>query len=300
MAMRHRHLEFIVQGRRQRAASESPLLSSAQSPWSGFLLERHAVSAGDAASRLVPQPRVVLVAVGSLSVDERARVGCHRFVAGPGSVTIRPRGHETRSTSWTPLAQPCEALDVEVDVSTLARLAPGDDALEHVELIPQSAIEDPALATLLRLIEAEVAAGCPTGRLYGESLSLALAAHLAGRYATAPVKPQPTGGLSRHQLRRVLDYVRAHLGGDLSLPELSGVIGLSAYHFFRAFRASVGVSPHQHVIGQRIGEARRLLAARRLSIAEVALALGFADQSHFAEAFRKATGTTPGRYRQES
>ena len=78
------------------------------------------------------------------------------------------------------------------------------------------------------------------------------------------------------------------------------MVGLSSSHFARAFRTSVGISPHQYVIGQRIGEARRLLAARRLSVAEVALALGFADQSHFAEAFRKATGTTPGRYRQES
>jgi AraC family transcriptional regulator len=208
-AMRHRQLEFAAEGRRHRAASGVPLLSSVRSPWSGFSLERHAVSAGDEASRLVPQTRVVLVAVGSLSVEERALVGCYRFVAGPGSVTIGPRGHQQPSHSWAPSAQPCETLHVDVDVSTLARLAPGDDALARVAPIPQSGIEDPALAALLRPMEADVAAGCPTGRLYSESLSLALAAHVAGRYSTAPAKALPKGGLSRHQLRRVLKYIRA-------------------------------------------------------------------------------------------
>jgi AraC family transcriptional regulator len=298
--MRKPYLEVLIDGRRQRIA-DSPLLSSAQTAWSGFLLERHTSSpAGHLPEVLYPRNMVVLVLAGTVSIEDRSLAGRSPFVAGPGSVTIWPRGHQPRSHSWTWRTQPRELLIVEAGLATLARLARGGDALERVELIPQPGIEDPALAMLLRLMEAYIAAGCPTGRLYGESLSLALAAHVTGRHSTAPAQAPLKGGLSRHQLRRVLDYVRAHLGGDLSLPELAGVAGLSPYHFARAFRTSVGMSPHQFVLAQRIAEARRLLAAQRLSVTDVALAVGFSCQSHFNDAFRRATGTTSRRYRQES
>ena len=74
---------------------------------------------------------------------------------------------------------------------------------------------------------------------------------------------------------------------------------LSPKHFLVAFRNSVGVTPHQYVIRERVREATRLLAARRMSVAEVALTLGFSSQSHFTEIFQKAIGTTPKRYQQE-
>jgi AraC family transcriptional regulator len=297
--MDRRQQYIIGDGRRQTPGV--CLLSSEHTAWSGFLLERHGeLAEGYWADALWPSARVVLVVAGSMCVEERAPQSQHRFVAGVGSITIWPVGHHARSLSWAPLAQPFETLSIEVDGPTLARLAPGDAALALGAMTPQLGIKDSALATLVRLMAADVAAECPTGRLYGEALSLALAANVAGRYSTSPAKAPPKGGLSRRELGRVLEYVRAHLGGDLSLPELSRVVGLSPYHFCLAFRTSMSVSPHQYVIGQRIGEARRLLAARRLSVAEVALAVGFANQSHFAEAFRKATGTTPGRYPRES
>jgi AraC family transcriptional regulator len=114
------------------------------------------------------------------------------------------------------------------------------------------------------------------------------------------VKIRPLkGGLPRPQLQRVLDYIEARLGSDLSLTELAGVAELSPDHFSRAFRNSVGFTPHQYVIRERISAAKRLLAARRTPIAEVALALGFASQSHFTELFHRAVGTTPKRYQQE-
>lgn len=276
------------------------LLCSTQSPWSGFFLERQGVVAeGRNGAGCVLSHSIVVVLAGSIDIEQHTRHGQHRFVAGPGSITVWAKGHEFRSIFWGPSTQPCEALRIDLDASTLTRLAPGDDPLARFELLPQWGVENPALATLMRLMGADVAAGCPTGRLYGESLSLAFAAHLAGRYSTGPVEIRPKGGLSRLDLRRVLEYVRAHLDRNASLAELSSLLGLSPYYFSRAFKTSVGMSPHQYIITQRIAEGRRLLATGRMSLAEVAHAVGFAHQSHFADAFRKATGTTPGRYRLE-
>jgi len=144
-----------------------------------------------------------------------------------------------------------------------------------------------------------VAAGCPAGRLFAESLCLALAAHVAQRHgdgtAAAPVFP---GGLSRRQLERVRGHIEACLDGDLSLGDLAAVAGLSPRHFAVAFRKSVGITPHQYVLRRRVDQAKFLLTARRASIAEVATTVGFASQSHFTEVFRRLVGITPTRYRQ--
>jgi AraC-like DNA-binding protein len=76
--------------------------------------------------------------------------------------------------------------------------------------------------------------------------------------------------------------------------------GLSAKHFARAFRQSTGVPPHRWLIEKRIERAKALLLGGGLSLAEIALACGFADQSHFTAAFRRGTGITPGAYRRET
>ena len=89
-----------------------------------------------------------------------------------------------------------------------------------------------------------------------------------------------------------------NLDSDLSVAELATLAHLSPSHFVQVFRQSVGMTPHQYVKRQRIAKAKRLLAEGHLSIAEVALAAGFANQSHFGEAFRQLVGATPKRYQE--
>jgi AraC family transcriptional regulator len=155
------------------------------------------------------------------------------------------------------------------------------------------------LHTLITAMVAEVKAGCPAGRLYGESLSLALAAHIVGRYSAAKAEGSPVkGGLSRRQLATVLQFIHENMKGDLSLADLAGAACLSASHFALSFKRSLGLSPHQYVIRERINRARQLLAEARLSITEVAHAVGFSNQSHFTETFRRVTGATPRQFQQ--
>jgi AraC-like DNA-binding protein len=72
---------------------------------------------------------------------------------------------------------------------------------------------------------------------------------------------------------------------------------MSPYHFARLFKRSTGVPPHRFVVRRRIDEARALLSAGTVPIAEIARLVGFRTTSHFATTFRRITGMTPGRYR---
>ena len=108
---------------------------------------------------------------------------------------------------------------------------------------------------------------------------------------------QTAGGLPECRVRRVAQYVQDNLHRQLRLAELSGLVHMSPYHFARRFKQSTGVSPHRFLVQRRIEQARTLLAAESLSIAEIARSVGFRTPSHFTTTFRRVTGITPSGYR---
>lgn len=107
----------------------------------------------------------------------------------------------------------------------------------------------------------------------------------------------PRGGLSPGALRRVREYVAAHIHENLDVGTLASHAGLSRYHFFRAFKASVGMPPHRYVLEQRIRKASELIERSEEPLTRIALNLGFADQSHFSRSFHALVGLTPSQFR---
>jgi len=109
--------------------------------------------------------------------------------------------------------------------------------------------------------------------------------------------PSMESGLPRYKLRRVMAYVDARLGGPISLDDLANVAGVSRFHFHRQFRKTVGVTPREYVLRARIERAKGLLTESDLTVGEVSGAVGFADQSHFSNIFRRLTAMTPRGFR---
>ena len=99
------------------------------------------------------------------------------------------------------------------------------------------------------------------------------------------------------RLRRVTDYIRAHIDQDLALAQLGAVVCMSPFHFARLFQRSTGMPPHQFVVRTRIDRDSLLLATQEESIARIAQSVGFRTPSHFATVFRRVTGETPRAYR---
>jgi AraC-like DNA-binding protein len=118
-----------------------------------------------------------------------------------------------------------------------------------------------------------------------------------GTFGKMTPAPQSYGGLSPGAMRRVREYVAAHLSESTDLAMLAAVAGVSIHHFARGFKQSAGMTPHYYLTQKRVERAQDMLANTNLSMSEIAYAVGFSDQSHLARHFRQMLGITPGQFR---
>ena len=105
------------------------------------------------------------------------------------------------------------------------------------------------------------------------------------------------GGLPPCVRRRVHDYIAAHLDQKITNDALAQIAGLSTAHFCAVFKQTEGMSPHRYVVQCRLRRTQQLLTSTEMSLAEIADAVGFSNQSHCIHYFREIVGVTPGDYR---
>jgi AraC family transcriptional regulator len=207
-----------------------------------------------------------------------------------GSLTFFPPGVTLRTAR--PAGRLVQVLwDSELYTTLMPELRGADRQFEYL-----GASHDPLLAQIVTALSQEIGGGLGDGILI-ESLGVAMCIRLARQYLGRLPLPA-SKGLSEERLRRVRDYIEAHLDRDLSLTALAEVARLSPYHFSRSFKEATGLGPQRFVTQRRLERAKALLRRTARPLAAIARDTGFADQSHLTAVFRRETGSTPGRYRQ--
>ncbi len=167
---------------------------------------------------------------------------------------------------------------------------------DGIELVEQRRSTDPTLHHIALALRAGIQSGVALDRMYGETLSTALAVHLLREYGAAVLGPKKQyGGLPREKLMRAVEYVQDQLETDLTVSRIAQAVCLSPYHFTRLFKESTGQSPHQYVVETRVRKAKELLTTGKFTISEVAHYVGFADQSHLTRHFKRLFGLPPKR-----
>lgn len=159
-------------------------------------------------------------------------------------------------------------------------------------------LADDCVASIGAAMVSDIDAMKPSSHLFLTSLALALLTHVAIRYGgLEPVERIRKGGLAPWQTHRAQERMLAGLDKDLELSAVARECGLSASHFSRAFRKTVGEPPHTWLVRRRIEAAKEMMASCDVALATVALSCGFADQSHFTRAFTRQMGISPGLWR---
>lgn len=153
--------------------------------------------------------------------------------------------------------------------------------------MPRLPSYDALVAQILFTLRDRAGDGTAPEPLLADSLVLALIVyHSVSAGLPSPAASPMKGGLAPWRMKRVVDYVEANLETPITLVDMAKQAGLHHIHFSRAFKQSTGMSPHRWRLARRAERARQLLADRKLSLAQIALMVGFSSQAHFTTAFR--------------
>jgi AraC family transcriptional regulator len=182
----------------------------------------------------------------------------------------------------------CRILRIAVSDAFVRNI--GERISSGAQIAPRLHWRDPRVRHLALAIGAELEAQDTSDPLYAESLCTALVVRLLTDGRDVVANPR---ALAPRVAARVIDYIEAHLSQRLALADLAAVAGMSAPHFKVLFRVTLGVPVHRYVVQRRVERARMLLLEGRHSASQIALDVGFAQQSHMTQWMKRLLGVTP-------
>jgi AraC family transcriptional regulator len=183
------------------------------------------------------------------------------------------------------------ALDAIADDAGAAHIVELDDKLSRP-------VSDPIFRQLVSTLMPSLAHTEAVNGLFVDHVLQAIGVHVAQTYGGMKLfSHRARGGLAPWQERNAKELMEARIDTDLSLTQLASECRLSVSQFARAFRQSTGVAPHRWLMERRVDKAKHSLLDATLPLTDVAIACGFADQSHFTRVFKNAVGVSPGSWR---
>ncbi|GAX41686.1 transcriptional regulator [Tolypothrix sp. NIES-4075] len=255
-----------------------PLLSSHQFAWDGILVQYHQQPAWETHEHCHTQH---VIGIRHLQGEQIANA---EFVIVPATAPHKD--------FWQ---QETDFILFSVEPARIAQIAHESVDGDRIELKSYIGMCDPVIYQIGRLFQSELKSNGLGSRLYADSLTTALSVQLLRNYCTKEqLIREYTNGLSKYKLQQAIAYINDNLTEDLSLEAIASHLQISVYYFARLFKQSMGVTPHQYVIQQRVQRAKQLLKQQnKLSISEVAFQVGFAHQSHLSRHFKRILGVTP-------
>lgn len=250
----------------------------------------------------VSEPFLAWSVSGEADFEEREGSGPwikHRIKRGSFFLTSGGAPYDCR---WKAIgAEEFQSMAVFIALPLLQRALEevfGADA-SKARLKDLSAFTDARLNSMMESVHEELLCRHASA-LFLQGIAQTIAIYLARNYAEV-IKESRSGSpsLPGYKLRQITDWMAENLAEEFHLDRLAARAGLSKFYFNRLFKNALGVSPSRYQINLRMDEAKRLLRETKKTVVEIALDVGYANPSHFAQLFRKETGLSPSDYRQQ-
>jgi AraC family transcriptional regulator len=217
----------------------------------------------------------------------------HRYMLRRGDITLIPVsiGTECRFKGMDALVA---SLPLALIARTLQSL--GRDSEPEMLVGEVSRVRDSLLRELTTELWDEQERGAPGGAPYAGSLGACLVGRVIKHFGDGKTETR-SWRTADARIRRTLGYIEADLTGALALSEIARHVGVSVQHLSKLFKDYAGETISAYVRRRRMNLARDLLRQEEMTVAEVAHRVGYASGAHFATAFKKILGVSPGEIR---
>jgi AraC family transcriptional regulator len=269
------------------SAPEQSVISSSGNRWDGIKIENQLLQPMQMTSHVTLGHRLVINIGNAVQYEYRTGNKWISTITQPGNISLIEAGTENE-VRWTD--EPLHMLAIELNPAFTEEFA----GMGKLSFREQRAIEDNMLYQLSVSLNEELQYGDFAGKLYGESVAIGFAIHIGTKYMDAAKQLfAPKGKLSAKQLKLILEYFKMHTTENVGLGEMSSMLCMSPFHFSRVFKNTTDMSPHQYMLRLKVERAIQLIVKKDASLTDIALSMGFNDQSHFIRVFKKITGRLP-------
>lgn len=273
------------------APDGSVLFSSVNAGWQGITVEFHRISSLELPENYIDGHRLAVNIGQPVHYEWKEGNRWRQALLKRGDFCLQTHGDINFPRWWGNF----EFLAIALDPRFVSQAFQDTGVSENINFQARRGEADVAISDFTDHFKRELMSGNYYGALYGESLAVAFALHLIEYHSDHPQKlRKPSGRLSSQQLKQIVGYVHEHLGEEVSLVSLAEQMNLSAFYFARLFKNSLGLSPHQYLLQNRVERAKKLIAiADKPDLTDIGLQVGFYDQAHFTKAFKRVVGISP-------
>lgn len=213
----------------------------------------------------------------------------------PGAVWVNPPW-----TSFThKIDQACFFTILAVEADTFLGAHPDKPSLGRLQFLNNYNLEDAFLKNFIELFYLEAERKGPNGGRYVQSLLRTFAEYYVGNYSNyhTLADENPPSRIGEDQIETVRTFILSNLDEPLTIEDLAAEVNMSKFYFLKEFKKAAGKTPYQFLMEVKMTRATEWIEDRSLSLADLAIRLGFSDQSHFSRVFKTHFGDSPGNYR---
>jgi AraC family transcriptional regulator len=221
-----------------------------------------------------------------------------QLVTEPGDIWVNPPG----SPFTHVVDEPCRFVILTIEPAVMFRDVPKNDVAERLRFLTSYNIRDAVLASFMETLYAEVERGGTSGLAFVDHVLRAFCEYYVRHYSNLRdlTETSNTGRITSAEIDATRQFFLTHLDQTVNIEAAASRLNMSKFHFLKEFKKARGETPYQYLLRLKSERAAELLRYDEMALSDIAQALGFSDQSHFSNFFKRHHGVSPGHFRRNA
>ncbi len=271
--------------------------SSSDLGWEGFIVEKGWSPHFYPENIVTPYFYFALALDQELKWEVKHNEHFEQLKTNPGDIWVNP--------PWVPFThridEPCFFIILAIEENKLYDVYPDNLPHDELQFLKNYNLHDPLLKNFIELFYFEVEKNGINGDRYIHNLLTTFSEYFMHNYSNcnALKNNSPASRITKDHVSIIRNFIVQNIDEPITIEELAAEINMSKFYFLKEFKKATELTPYQYLVEIRMDKAMELIKDSDMSLINIAVNLGFSDQSHFSKVFKQYFGVPPGMYRKQ-